>query len=80
VRSNRHCLDNDIVERVCFAGSATAGALGYCDLIAPLRANAALSSAAAFSKYRTLKSDFLDRFDASALVLLGSQQPLPAMG
>jgi hypothetical protein len=41
--------------------------------------DAALGGAAAFRKYRALESDFLHGFDAGAVVLLGSQQPFPAM-
>jgi hypothetical protein len=41
--------------------------------------NAALRGAAPFCKYRTLESEFLDGFYADTVVLLGSQQSLPAM-
>jgi hypothetical protein len=40
----------------------------------------ALSGAAAFGKYRTFESDFLNALYARAVVLLASQQAFPAMG
>jgi len=46
----------------------------------PLRGNKALSGAPAFGEYRTFEADFLHGFDADAVMLLGAQQPFPAMG
>jgi hypothetical protein len=40
----------------------------------------ALGGAAAFGKYWTFESDFLNGFYAGAVVLLASQQAFPAMG
>jgi hypothetical protein len=63
---------------VSFAGPTKAAALSRRDLIG-VPGNAALGRAATFGEYRTFESDFLNGLDAGLIMLLGSQQPFPAM-
>src|SRR5215472_11231019 len=77
-----HRLQSDLLAEPYVAQDAKPRKIGKLAAVRPLPllGNQALSGAPAFGEYRTFEADFLYGFDAGAVMLLGAQQPFPAMG